>query len=186
MSRTQKKAAPLKEEPVVQEQVKKKSLLSRMFRATGKQIKRFIKFIRKNPFKTLLVIAVLVGLGWFGNEYMNTKDQIKQLTNPKTAGQTEVQIITNDVKQVLDLPKNEEPTLATVSDITKLKNQTFFKNAQNGDKVLIYVKSGRALLYRPVENKVIEYSAVNLQSTKEPSSQPASVQPQPQTTPAQP
>lgn len=145
----------------------KKSLISRLLRWVLRQIKKFLIFIKNNWIKTIVVLAIVVGLGWFANEYMNTKNQIKNLTNPKTSGQTEIQIIVSDVSRVIDLPADEEPTLATVNDITKLKDQSFFKNAQNGDKVLIYVKAGKALLFRPVENKVIEYSNVNLQGNQD-------------------
>ena len=60
------------------------------------------------------------------------------------------------------MPSSEAPTIATVNDITKLKGQAFFADAKNGDKVLIYTKAGKAVLYRPLTNKVIEYSTVNL------------------------
>lgn len=171
ITRAEKKTTPKKEEPVEQETPKKKSLISRIFGSIGKQIKKFFMLIRKNPFKTFLIIAMIVGLGWFANEYMNTKNQIKQLTDPKTSGQTEIQIITGVVSRVIDLPKDEEPTLATVNDVSKLQGQSFFKNAQNGDKVLIYSKSGRALLYRPVQNRVIEFTSISLGSSNGSNSQ---------------
>ncbi|MEK9195970.1 MAG: hypothetical protein AAB914_01240 [Patescibacteria group bacterium] len=180
ITRAEKKPVAKKEEPAVEQQPKKKSFISRIFGSIGRQIKKFFALIRKNPFKTIIIIAIIVGLGWFANEYMNTKDQIKNLTDPKTSGQTEIQIITGVVSRVMDLPKDEEPTLATVNDVSKLTGQTFFKNAQNGDKVLIYSKSGRALLYRPVENKVIEFTSISLGNSNSSNSQTAN--PQTQTT----
>jgi len=48
------------------------------------------------------------------------------------------------------------PTLATVTDKTKINNQPFFKDAENGDKVLIYPESQKVILYRPSNKKVIE------------------------------
>lgn len=171
ITRAEKKTTPKKEEPVEQETPKKKSLISRIFSSIGRQIKKFFMLIRNNPFKTFVIVAMIVGLGWFANEYMNTKNQIKQLTDPKTSGQTEIQIITGVVSRVIDLPKDEEPTLATVNDVSKLQGQSFFKNAQNGDKVLIYSKSGRALLYRPVQNRVIEFTSISLGSSNGSNSQ---------------
>lgn len=126
------------------------------------KLKRAGRFLARNWWKILIVIVILVALGLFASEYMNTRDQLNQLKNPKTAGQTEIQIVTDQVGKSVDLPGTETPTLATVSDASKLKNQAFFKNAENGDKVLIYTKTGRALLYRPSSKKVIEYSNVSL------------------------
>jgi len=49
------------------------------------------------------------------------------------------------VKQVgtlMLLPSGENPRVYTVSDKTKLTSDSFFINAENGDKVLIYVNAG--------------------------------------------
>ncbi len=66
------------------------------------------------------------------------------------------------VSRIMVLPANEEPTLATVTDLSKLKDQPFFANAQEGDKVLIYPRSPKAILYSPSKDKIIEVSSVNL------------------------
>ncbi len=66
------------------------------------------------------------------------------------------------VSRIMVLPANEEPTLATVTDLSKLKDQPFFANAQQGDKVLIYPRSLKAILYSPSKDKIIEVSSVNL------------------------
>jgi len=57
---------------------------------------------------------------------------------------------------------NEKPTIATVEDRKKLTDQIFFKNARNGDKVLMYTQSKKAILYRRSENKVIEIAYLNI------------------------
>jgi hypothetical protein len=68
----------------------------------------------------------------------------------------EVSGLTAKVGELMDLPNNEEPMVATVSDVTKLANQPFFAKALNGDKVLAYTKNKKAILYRPSTNKIIE------------------------------
>jgi len=62
----------------------------------------------------------------------------------------------------LDLPKGESPTVATVTDVNQLKGQVFFKNAQNGDKVMIYTQARKAILYRPSTNKIIEVGPISV------------------------
>lgn len=66
------------------------------------------------------------------------------------------------VGKLISLPKGEEPTVATVTDKEKLSDQPFFKDAENGDKVLIYKQSSKAILYRPSTNKVIDVTSVNI------------------------
>ncbi|MCX7929089.1 MAG: hypothetical protein N2558_05435, partial [Patescibacteria group bacterium] len=70
--------------------------------------------------------------------------------------------ITSQIRKYMELPNEEEPTLATITDINKLKDQDFFKKAKNGDKVLIYAKARKAILYRPSGNKVIEFAPLIL------------------------
>jgi hypothetical protein len=103
----------------------------------------------------LLVISLIgnVGLGYW-------------LWSIKTAPTTEEigKQLVDDVGKVLVLPTDETPTIATVTDPTKLKSQPFFANAQTGDKVLIYQKAQKAILWRPSTSKVIEVSNVNTAS----------------------
>lgn len=71
-----------------------------------------------------------------------------------------------EVSGKIMLPEDERPTVAVVSDINRLKDQQFFSSGQNGDVVLIYMNSRRAILYRPVEKKIIEVAPVNLSNNQ--------------------
>lgn len=122
---------------------------------------RGTSFIAKNGKKVLGVILILV-LIWLAYGYVHTKNELNKAKNPETAGKTEIEQIENQIEKVVALPANETPTLATVSNADKLKSQIFFRDTQNGDKVLIYSKSGTAILYRPSTKKVIEFAPVNL------------------------
>ncbi len=73
----------------------------------------------------------------------------------------EVKDISNRVSKLMILPQNETPTLATVSDPEKLKNQPFFANAKTGFKVLVYAQAQKAILYDPYENKIVEVAPIN-------------------------
>lgn len=76
----------------------------------------------------------------------------------------EVQKIVAEVGKHLVLPEGEVPTMAVVSDLSKLKDQPFFERAALGDIVLIYATTRRAVLWRPSAQKIIEVSAINLPS----------------------
>lgn len=76
--------------------------------------------------------------------------------DPGAATQKEIKKLTARIGGFMELPAGEQPTLATVADQEKLKGQEFFSHAQNGDKLLIYPKAKKAILYRPSTGKIIE------------------------------
>lgn len=140
--------------------------------------KRKIKISPKLLVWILLLGIAIGGYGgtyYFYNRYRQTKIV---LDNPEVASQNEVKAITEKLGKIYDLPKDEEPTVATVLDKEKLKDQPFFARAENGDKVVIYTKSQLAILYRASENKIITVAPVSL-------SQPeTSPEPIPESSPA--
>jgi uncharacterized protein HemX len=109
----------------------------------------------------VVLVVVVIGLGlWTWNlssDNKNLQQQVNQLNaNPQVAVQKQTQSLINNVSKLMQLPTGETPTVASVSDATQAKQQSaFFDNAQNGDKVLMYVKAGEAILYRPSTNKII-------------------------------
>lgn len=85
------------------------------------------------------------------------KEQTEQnQNNPAVKSAEENKQLIEQIRKLIILPEDEEPTIATVNDLSKLQNQPFFANAQIGDKVLIYNKAKKAILFRPSENKIIE------------------------------
>lgn len=69
------------------------------------------------------------------------------------------------VSKLLVLPTDERPTIATVSDPQKLKDQVFFANAKVGDQVLIYTKNKKVILYDPIANRIVEIASLNTGAT---------------------
>jgi hypothetical protein len=130
----------------------------------------------------LLVIAIGTAL-YYVNRYNKSQEQVKKLaSNPTLTAQQEQQKLINKIGTLTVLPKNETPTVATVTDITKLKDQAFFVNAQNGDKVLIYTQAKEAYLYRPSTNKLINIAPVNIGDSTTGTTTPAKTTPTTSTT----
>lgn len=131
-------------------------------------------------FKTLLMILLPLLIGG-GLVYGVAKQKPEFLGLPQDSAQVQSDIdsLVTEVGKLIVLPADERPTVATISDVEKVKDQPFFKNAQNGDKVLIYTNARKAILYRESEKKVIEVGAVNINQAT-PS---ASASPQPTATP---
>jgi hypothetical protein len=107
----------------------------------------------------LLVVALGVGAGIYT---VQQKPELFGLSKGQAAVQAETQSLINQVGKLIALPTDETPTIATVTDVSKVKDQPFFKNAVNGDKVLIYTKAQKAILYDPIANKIVEVGAVNI------------------------
>ncbi len=109
----------------------------------------------------LIVLLVLIALGGIGTSiYLGIKVKNGNATSEDTAKETER--LVKEIGEVMVLPEEETPTLATVQDKSKLQDQDFFKNAENGDKVLVYMTAKKAILYRPSTKKIIEVSPVNM------------------------
>ena len=118
--------------------------------------------VRRRVTKGLIAALLIVGVSLLVYQYVQTRNELQRARDPKAAAKTEATDLAKKIGKYLDLPQNERPTTATVSDKTKLQDQPFFEHVQDGDKVLVYTKAQRAVLYRPSTNKIIEYAPVNL------------------------
>lgn len=113
----------------------------------------------------LVVLALFATSYYFFKKYKKTQTL---LNNPTLAAKEEVKEITGKLAKLMELPAKEEPIVVTVLDKKKLKDQEFFKKAENGDKVIVYSVSKKAILYRPSINKIIEFAPVNLGDVNQP------------------
>jgi len=107
----------------------------------------------------ILALIIFLPSFYFYNKYQSLK---KTVSDPSDSAKKEVNTLVALVGKLIELPEGEEPTVATVSDKDKLSPQPFFDKAQNGDKVLIYSKAKKAILYRPSTNKIIEVGPVSI------------------------
>lgn len=116
----------------------------------------------KKIISTFVIILFIAALGTAGYFYYQLSLLKK---NPEAVAQEEAEDLVSIVGKLIILPKGEVPTIATVSDPEKLKDQPFFAKAKVGDKVLLYVKAGKAYLYDPEENKILEVAPINVESS---------------------
>ena len=93
--------------------------------------------------------------------------QIRELKkDPTVVAQQEVASLVLKIGKLVVLPADETPTVATVSDPEALKDQTFFANAVEGDKVLIYAQAKKAILYSVGMNKILDVAPLNIGNGK--------------------
>lgn len=166
-----KKSVLLKKEEVVAEKdmvekIEKKVAIEEIV-GQRNMPQKGINWLRIVIVALIVVILVLSGMIFYFYPQCQYKKAVAIQAVSETASseerkaQKEVQEIKETVSQFMELPEDEDPILATVTDIEKIKTQPFFANGQNGDKVLIYANNKKAILYRPATKKIIEVSVVS-------------------------
>jgi hypothetical protein len=102
----------------------------------------------------LLAVAIAVSVLFF------VKYRHAVASNPNQ----ERENIVNNIKTSIDLPE-EDPAMSTVIDKTKLTNPTLQARTENGDKLLIFAKAKRLVIYRPSTNKVVDMLTIQDKQT---------------------
>lgn len=114
--------------------------------------------VKKYGIAVLLVFSLLLigvtGFLWY------QLSLVRQ--NPEAVSAREINDIVKRLGRLIVLPDGEQPTVATVSDPERLKDQPFFVKAKKGDKVLIYTNARKAILYDPIADKIVEVAPLNI------------------------
>jgi hypothetical protein len=109
-------------------------------------------------FALVITLVVVVGVG----ALLRSSSPAVAVSTSGAGTATHVRTDVAEAVAKLMLVPAETPTVATVSDLAPLRGQAFFANAQLGDAVLMYPKAGRAILYRPTTNMLIEVAPIAL------------------------
>lgn len=112
--------------------------------------------MKRKTFNLILLVILLISLCLSGFLYF----KLKKVENSSNSTKEEVKSLIDKVSRLYLIPKDEEPTIATVSDPQILKDQSFFTLAEKGDKVLIFTRASKAVLYRPSIDKIIEIAPI--------------------------
>jgi hypothetical protein len=88
-----------------------------------------------------------------------------KLASATVKANPQVTSVITKVQKLVVVPVDQTPTVATVQDVSKLAGQSFFVNAKNGDKVLVYSQEKEAILYRPSTNQIVTIAPVNVSGT---------------------
>ena len=106
-------------------------------------------------FIIFLAIIIILGFGFFFYRKLNKIENTPSKTKDKEAS-----ALILKVSKLYLFPKDEVPTIATVSDPNLLKDKEFFTQAKIGDNVLLFLQTGKAVLYRSSINKIIEIAPI--------------------------
>lgn len=107
-----------------------------------------------------IFIAGLI-LIYFSQIWIKDKTSLEEITKKyntlleSSSTTDESTQLMEEVGKIIILP-DEKPSIITVLDKEALSDQDFFKNAENGDKVLVFTENKKAILYRPSTKVIIE------------------------------
>jgi hypothetical protein len=116
-----------------------------------KKIKRY-----KIALTAVLIVVILLA----GFLYHLHENSLNKAKGPSS--QSQINKTVNEVGKLMLLPSGEQPTLAIVNNASQYRSVSFFKDAENGDELLVYAQAREAILYRPSINKIISVAPLNV------------------------
>ncbi len=120
-----------------------------------------------NSLVAVLLAVILAGGGgtyYFYNQYQRTQAELADAKAAATTQQApDVKAVVDKVGQLMELPADEQPTVASIKDQEKLKDHPFLSKGQNDDQLLIYTNAKMVVMYRPSTNKIVAVGTVTIQ-----------------------
>lgn len=112
----------------------------------------------------------------------STTKPVSAITTPAVGAGAQQSLIPVDKAQVQEfldklqsialVPLDEAPTLATIVDVSKLREEAFFRKAEVDDKLFVYQQAQLAILYRPSVEKIVNMATLFDQSGSQNNSSP--------------
>lgn len=108
----------------------------------------------------LLVVVVALSFVWKFVKWPTGMSNMATSTMSAEDIQKETATLVSQVSKLMLVP-DETPTVATIMDVDKLAaDQAFYTGAINGDKLLVFTKSQRAIIYSPSRNLIVNSGPV--------------------------
>ncbi|MDB5169141.1 MAG: hypothetical protein JWO41_497 [Candidatus Saccharibacteria bacterium] len=122
------------------------------------QLKQFKNAVTKPSLPWAIVAVAIVFSLFMFVQYRDAKTKLQ----PAAATKKQVTSLVGKVDKLAVIPKDETPLVITVSHAAQVNNQTFYRDAQDGDKVLVFNKAKKAILYRPSTDQIVNIAPVNV------------------------
>jgi cytoskeletal protein RodZ len=120
----------------------------------------------------LVIVVILTGAAYWYFKYHSKASAEKR-------AQAETVRLVKEVRKIMILPETDVPAVFDVQDPTLLASQqAFFVGAEKGDKLLVYPQIGKAIIYSPKRQKIVNVGPVTFDQTK-PASTTGSLQQNP-------
>lgn len=114
------------------------------------------KIIQLKTKLTLILIGVLVILASIGSYF-----SYKYFT--EKGSRIDAQSLAKQLGKTVDLP-NEQPTIFTIADKSKLSSKALTSRVSDGDTLLFFKSANRVVIYRPSTKKIVDM--LTIESTK--------------------
>ncbi len=109
-----------------------------------------------NALVALLAVVVVAG----GSAYLVAQKQ--QNASRAQDSRTQVRQLMAAVGTLIALP-SEDPRVTVVTDTEELRKQSYFADVTEGDQVLVFDASRKAIIYNPTEHRIVK--VMDLQAT---------------------
>lgn len=122
---------------------------------------RVLAFAAVGCLLVLFMVAVFIS--------KNDSNEIPQTLGTSDATQSDPERYYEAVSKFVELPTNDLPTVANVSDAEKVrKDNVVLTDVKDGDKMLFFAKSRKVVVYRPSSNKVVAVVTLTPQQNTSP------------------
>jgi type II secretory pathway pseudopilin PulG len=123
-------------------------------------------------FNLILLIGIIAAIALFGWAEMQRRNAISQLEatqqelekireSTQRRGSEVAQEVLGQVRALIDIPAEPEPTVATIIDVDALRESSeFYNKAKNGDHLII--TENRAVLFDPDRGIILDVVPVSI------------------------
>lgn len=130
-------------------------------------IPRWVSFKDKRKAVVAVLLLIIAGVGY------GVYEKFFNLSSEELAARQLAAAITAIEKHMI-LPEGDEPVLATVTDAEALKaQQPFFNGAVNGDQLLLFPRSIKAVIYSPSRDRIVNVGPIQQPAPVETTGLPA-------------
>ena len=117
-----------------------------------------------NPLLAIVLALLVAGGGgtyYFYGQYQKSQRELTQMRAASAEGiQAEVAALVEEVGELIELPGEETPTMATIRNPENLTDHPFLSKGQEGDRLLIYTEDKLVVMYRPETGKIVAVGSV--------------------------
>ncbi len=120
----------------------------------------------KTPvFKILIILIVLCAIGYYMYSLQKDSKTISGAQGSAVGNnKEEAKDLANKVSKLVLVDTSVVPDIVTITDAsTMIKQQPVFSGVINGDKILVYIKEKRAIVFSPSRNVVVNILPITMQ-----------------------